>query len=62
MQSLVALFGHLQASAADTGAPADNGSAVELQASEVVILQDLDMMLKHDADLGSVSSHLKMPC
>ncbi len=61
LQSLVMLFGHLQASAADTGAAAGDGSAAELQAAEAVILQDLDMMLKHDADLGSVSfssSHL----
>ena len=62
VQSLVALFGHLQASTADKGMPAVNGSAEELQAAEVVILQDLDMMLKHDADLGSVSSHINTPC
>ena len=52
LQSLVMLFEHLQASAADTGAAA---GAAELQAAEAVILQDLDMMLKHDAALGSVS-------
>ena len=50
------LFGHLQVSAADKGTAANDGSAAELQGAEAVILQDLDRMLKHDADLGSVSS------
>ena len=50
------LFGHLQASAADKGSADNDSRAAELQAAEAIVFQDLDMMLKHDADLGAVGS------